>query len=226
MSDIIELLKLAKGAITSLVTQKSAISNKAWDQVVLALDKLSELTTLHVKAINEVTAPVLDTADLLETSRRYSLLVNNPDFPQGYGALRGIVEGARGLSAFQDPHLQQRIRAVLDELYEFQYGAFRLDWDSYHIAAAFAEAARLIQSPQQPSPDEIAQKAAPFLHSYSGLFKEAPNSHVEEPTTTPEFVALVQTWCRAWQQYVQKRLYGGRGLNYAISQLKMQHYEQ
>ena len=60
MSDIIEILKLAKDAVTSFVTQRHAATEKAWDQVVVALDKLSELTTLHTRAIDEVTAPLLN----------------------------------------------------------------------------------------------------------------------------------------------------------------------
>ncbi len=224
MSDILEILKFAKETVGSFFTQRKAVSDKAWDEVVLALDKLTELTTLHAKAVAEVTAPILTGSDIAETSRRYSLLVNSPDFPQGYGTARGILEATRDIRAFEDPSIQEKIRAVLSCLYEFQYGVFTLGWDSYCVSDAIAACARVAAN-QQPDSDQIARAGAPLIHSYTSVFKDAPTRDVpEQITTLPDLIRLVQAWCQAWQRYIQQRLYGGRGLNYSISQLRMQHY--
>jgi hypothetical protein len=222
LTDIIEILRLAKDAVTSLVTQRNAAAGRAWDQVAVDLDKLSELATLHTKAIDAVTAPLINEGDLVKTSRLYNLLANNPDFPQGYGLILGALDATKDLKPFHKPELQERVKAVLDELYKFQYGAFRLDWDSYQIADAFAQSARLFAD--NGSSDQISQAAAPFIHSHAGVFGQPADSLPNAPATPTELALLLQSWSKSWQRYVQNTLYGGRGLNYAIGQLKMQQY--
>jgi hypothetical protein len=160
----------------------------------------------------------------VETSRRYGLLINNPDFPQGYGAIRGILEATRNIRALQNASLQEKVRAVLDHLYEFQYGVFTLGWDSYHVSDAMSQCARVAADPES-TPDRIAEAGSPLINSYRNLFKDSPTQDLPERTTTiADLTMLVQLWCQAWQRYIQRRLYGGRGLNYAIGQLKMQQY--
>ncbi len=224
MSDIIEILKLAKDAVTSFAVRRHATTEEAWGEVVIALEKLVELTTLHTKAIAEVTSPILESGDIAETSRRYSLLTNNPDFPLGYGDIRGVLEATQKLKAFQNSQFQEKVSAVLDKLHNFQYGAFRLDWDSYQIADAFEGCALLLTAKQPASSEKIAEVAKPFINSMSGLFSEANQPDIENPTTLSELINLLKTWCTSWQRYVQQTLYRGRGLNYTISQLKMQHF--
>ena len=221
MSDIIEILKLAKEVVASFVTRKHDAAEAAWAPVIVALDKLSDLPTLHVRAIDEVTAPLLSAEDLVETSRRYTLLANNPDFPQGYGAIRGVLEATQKLKAFQGKDIQDHVERVLDQLSKFQYGAFRLDWDSYQIADTLARAAKLVESLNEHDASQLRELGASFIDSYTELLKEPVDSGLDAPTSVPELVALLQSWCISWQRYVQRTLYGGRGLNYEISQLKM-----
>jgi len=224
MSDFLELLKIAKDTVDSFFTQRKAVSSKAWEEVVLALDKLTELTTLHIKTVVEVNAPLLTFGDIAETSRRYSLLVNNPDFPQGYGTIRGILEATHAIRTFQGASTQEKVKAVLNDLFEFQYGVFTLGWDSYHVSDAIAACARIAGNPQSNA-DEIEHAGAPLILSYTNLFKDAPMHTTSQRTTSiPELISLVQTWCREWQRYIQRKLYDGRGLNYSVSQLRMQHY--
>ncbi len=224
MSDVIEILKLAKKTVDSFSTQRKSVTEKPWEEVALALDKLTELSSHHVKAVAEVTAPILSGGDLIETSRRYGLLVNDPFFPLGYDMIRGILVATRGIPTFQDPSLQEKMKAVFDKLYSFQYGVFTLAWDSYRVADAFAEAAQ-VAAHQQPSSDDIARAAAPFIKTFTGLFQDASEHAISKrPTTVADLVALLKSWCQSWQRHVQRTLYGGQGLNSAISQLKMQRY--
>lgn len=225
ISGLVGILNLAKESVQSFFTQRKAVSDKAWEEVVLALDKLSELTTLHVRAVAEVTAPILNTGDIAETSRRYSLLINNPDFPQGYGTARGILAATRNIRTFQEPPVQEMVRAVLDDLYEFQYGVFTLGWDSYHVSDAIAECARIAAN--QPSDQRQIQGAGvPLILSYKELFKNGPTESIPEQTNSvSDIIKLVQAWCLAWQRYTQRKLYGGRGLNYSIGQLRMQRHD-
>jgi hypothetical protein len=220
--ELIGILKLAKETVGSFFAHRQTVANKAWDGVVLALDKVSELTTLHVKAVAEVTAPILSNGDIGETSRRYNLLINNPDFPQGYGEARGILDAAKRIPAFRDPAIQEMIRAVLQDLYEFQYGVFTLGWDSYHVSDAIAECARVAAS-SQVDPDQIALAGDPLIKSYTYLFEDESTQGIPARTNSiSELIGLVKAWCQAWQRYIQRSLYGGRGLNYSIGQLRMQ----
>jgi hypothetical protein len=224
LSDIIEILKLAGAGAKSLFGARAANREGSWQEVIIALDMLTELSTLHVKAINEVTAPLLSSGDLVETSRRYYQLVNNPDFPQGYGAIRGILSSAKHLAGFQKQVTQQAITAVLDEMYKFQYGVFTLSWDSYHVADALAKVAQVAQQ-QDVSLEDLSLVCRPFVETFTGLFVD-PIEQIKgsKPTTVLELTALLQSWCRAWQRYVQRTLYGGIGLNHAIAELRIQRH--
>ena len=224
MSDLIEILKMAKETVGSLVGRKRDVAEKSWDEVVLALDKLNELSNHHVKAVAEVTGPLVSEGNLLETSRRYAQLVNNPDFPQGYDEIRGILVAARSLPSFKGTAIQDHIRSVLDELSNFQYAVFTLSWDSYRVADAVAEAARVATSPEAP-PDGIARASDPFIKTFTGLFQEEAEPKVKDPPTTKEgLVVLVQRWAQSWQRHVQRTLYGGKGLSSEVAQLKMQRH--
>ena len=224
MSDIIEILRLAKKPIESFFTQRRLVAEKSWEEVILALNTLSELSNHHVKAIAEVTAPILNRGDLIETSRRYDLLVNNPDFPQGYDMIRGVLAATRSLPTFREASVKEKVQAVIDASVKFQYGAFTLGWDSYHVADAFREAAR-VAADEQPSADDVVRVTAPFIQTFTGLFQNASDARPPKPpTTTAEMIAFLQWFCRSWQRYVQNTLYGGQGLNSAIGQLKMQQF--
>jgi hypothetical protein len=226
MLDFLELLKLAKDTGASILTNRNTAKEKTWDDLVLALDKLSELTNVHVKAVAAVTAPLLDEGNLAETTKRYGLLVNNPDFPQGYDSIRGILDGAKRLPRFKsDENFQKGIGAVLDALYQFQYGVFTLSWDSYRVADAFVQCARAVE--QQLPAKDMEQAIKPFQNTFTGLFEVGttePGILSERVNTEPEVIRVLQRWCQGWQRYIQKILYGGRGLNGAISELKMQRH--
>jgi hypothetical protein len=223
MLEIVGILKIAKESVEGFLSQRKDLANKAWDEVALALDKLSELTTLHIKAVAEVTAPIVNDGDIAETSLRYKLLINNPDFPQGYGIARGILEAARKNRTFQDASTKEKIQAVLDDLYHFQYGVFALGWDSYKVSDAIADCARIASNPQADL-DQIARAGDPLVHSYGQLFGNSLPGIPARATSITELISLSQRWCEAWQRYVQQMLYGGRGLNYSIGQLRMQRY--
>jgi hypothetical protein len=221
MSDLIEIIKLAKETVDSLIGLKRFADEKSWDEVALALDKLNELSNHHVKAVAEVTGPLISGGNLLETSRRYSQLVNTPDFPLGYDEIRGILTAARNLPSFKGAIIQAHIQSVLDELSKFQYAVFSLSWDSYRVADAVAEAARVATSPEA-LPDSIARASDPFIQTFTGLFQEKAEPNVEAiPTTKEGLVALVRWWAQSWQRHVQRTLYGGKGLSSAVAQLKM-----
>ncbi|MDM0053508.1 hypothetical protein, partial [Variovorax sp. J22R115] len=67
------LLKLAKESIESIFNRVSTAREKPWEGLTFALDRLTELVTLHVKAVAEVVTPLLNEANLPETARRYDV---------------------------------------------------------------------------------------------------------------------------------------------------------
>lgn len=230
-----ELFKGAKETVQSLLSQWMTAREKSWEELILALDALSELSSDHVKAVAQVTAPILADGDLVETSRRYDLLVNNPDFPLGYGKIRGVLDGVLLVPAFRDPMLQERVRAVRDNLLTFQFAVFTLEWDSYKVADAIAEAAR-VSAMDDPSESKIEEIADLFLKTFTEVFREATNKQrdPEALKTIEELITLLQQWFTSWQRHVQRSLHGGLplrpgearsdGLGMAIGQLKMAHY--
>jgi hypothetical protein len=224
MSDFFELLRLAKETVGDLVGRKRVVAEKSWDDIVMALDKLSEISNHHVKAIAEVAGPLVTERNLLETSRRYMQLVNNPDFPQGYDEIRGILLATRTLSTFQAAAIQAHIQNVLDQLTKFQYGVFTISWDSYRVADAVADATRVATSDADVSPEIIEQASQPFVTTFTGLFQETMLLLEGTPKTKEALLDLLQRWFQSWQRHVQRTLYGGKGLNSVIAQLKMMRH--
>jgi hypothetical protein len=124
---IVDLLKLAEDIVGKYLTRLHEARERRWEQVLTALEMLTELTGLHVKAINEVVEPVVERRDLLETCRRYRLLVNNPDLPRGYGEARGVLEAALKLKQFRGGKIDDNpVKDVLTQLSKFQRAAFLL----------------------------------------------------------------------------------------------------
>lgn len=221
MSDFIEILKLAKQLGASIVSRRNDSAEEIWNQVEAALEKLSELTTLHVEAIQKVTRPLLQNDDLEETARRYSLLANNPGFPQGYGAFRGVIDGAKQTKVFEEEAIQQQLTCLLDELYNFQYGTFFLEWDSYRVADAFSRASDLVQPSSECSTSDFRELGGIFIECYTSLLKQPDDPALDAPTSAGGLSQLLQYWCQSWQRHIQRTLYGGRGLDYHTSKLKM-----
>jgi hypothetical protein len=214
-----------KGAAGDAVERTRVAAEKAWDDVVMALGKLSELSSRHVKAVAEVAGPILTERNLLETSRRYSQLVNDDDFPVGYDEVRGILAATKSLPPFKAADIQALVQNVIARLQKFQLGVFTIRWDSHHVADAVAEAARVASSGADVSPDEIARAAQLFSELFTKLFQE-PVPQLADPPTKDALVDLVQRWFQSWQRHVQRSLYGGVGLNSAIAQLKMQRHNR
>jgi hypothetical protein len=233
-STLIELLKLVPGIVTSLGDRLQAARDKPWEQISISLDMLEKLSSLHVKAVGQVTAPILEEGDILSTCRNYQALVNNPDFPAGYGAARGVLETALSFDRFRKGTIRDKLKAVLVELGGFQHAVFMLEYDSYRMADAFERARELglLLAPGQPRPDsqvaDLRQKVDDaFRGSFQWLAAEQGQPvplDVPPLLTSDAVVELVRTWCREWQRHVQRTLYGGRGLHYAIGQLGMERH--
>ena len=228
MVELLGYLTLAKDIVASLLHRAAASREKPWDELTFALDKLTELVGVHVKAVAEVTAPILTEGDLGETARRYSLLVNNAEFPRGYDSIRGTLAAVGKLRGFQDDTHKELLRAVVDQLSSFQLGVFTLKWDSFKVSDGVTEAAK-VAATNSPSEAEIMRVAAPFLLSFVGLFGPITQPPAPEPPKTKaELTALLQDWFKSWQRHVHRASYGGvstgtqpGGLGSAISQLKM-----
>ena len=233
-STLIELLKLVPGIVTSLGDRLQAARDKPWEQISIALDMLEKLSSLHVKAIGQVAAPILEEGDILSTCRNYQALVNNPDFPAGYGTARGVLEAALSFDRFRKGTIRDKLKAVLAELGEFQHAAFMLEYDSHRMADAFERARELglLLAPGQPRPDsQVADLQQKVDDAFRGSFQwlaaeqgQQVSLDVPPLLTSDAVVELVRTWCREWQRHVQRTLYGGRGLHYAIGQLRMERH--
>jgi hypothetical protein len=236
-SALFELLKAIPGIVTILGDRLQAAKDKPWERILISLDTLEKLTNLHVKAIGVVTSPILETGDMLSTCQSYQQLVNNPDFPIGYGTVRGELETALGFEQFRKAEVQDKLKTVLDELKDFQYAAFMLGYDCYRMADALESAKELwslLSAHDQHEPDSRAKGLQTrFYDDFKGVFQWLTAERekqfqidVPELLTPDDVMNIVRIWSREWQRDVQKTLYGGRGLNYAIGQLRMEHYNK
>lgn len=222
MSDWLEILKIVKDAIGSLVGQERAEAAKTWDDVVLALDKLVVISAQHLNAIADVTAPLNENRDIVETAHRYSQLANNADFPRGYGEVRGVLEAARCLAPFTQTVAADYINSLLIELTKFQEAVFTLAWDSYRISDAFTKAA-YVATNEDATVEMIELAAHPFVSTLADLFdQKAEFPKAGQLTTKHALVDVVRQWSIAWQRHVQDVLHRGRGLDFAIAKLRTQ----
>jgi hypothetical protein len=236
--DIFKVLETIPGLIDFFSKKIEAARENRWEQVLEALALLVELTAKHIDAINLVVAPIVKNNDLVSTFQNYQALVNNGDFPMGYGTARGILEGAYGVKEFKKEPTHQKLKDVLIKLYEFQSIAFLLKRSSWRMADEFEKAEELWSLLSGKNSSRASSEIAGLRDVVSQAFRsdmnyikygnpymsspELPDDHKLD--TPDEVVELVRAWCKEWQRSCQQTLYGGRGLHYAIGQLKMEHY--
>jgi len=234
LSTLVELLKSVPGIVTALGDRFQAAKDKPWERILISLEMLEKLANLHVKAIGVVTTPILEAGDILSTCETYRALVNNPDFPIGYGTVRGELEAALRFDQFRKGAIRDKLKTVLGELGQFQHAAFMLEYDSYRMADVLESAKELwslLPAGGQLQPDSrITELQTQVRNAFIGVFQwltaeQQVPLDVPQLLTSDDVVSLVRTWCREWQRHVQRTLYGGRGLNYAIGQLRMEHFK-
>ena len=232
---VFEALGALPEIITTLGDRLQAAKDRPWERILISLEVLEQLVNQHVKAIGLVTAPILETGDLLTTCENFRELVNNPDFPTGYGVVRGELEAALQFDQFRKGVVRDKLKTVLGELGQFQYAAFMREYDSYRVADVLELAERLwglLPAPgQQPLPSsQIAALQTQVRSAFKDILQGLPTepqapADIPDLLTSEDVVSLIQNWCRKWQRHVQRTLYGGRGLNYAIGQLRMEHFK-
>lgn len=227
VDDLVGLLKLAKESVEAIFNRVSTAREKPWEELTFALDKLTELVTLHVKAVAEVVTPLLNEGNLPESARRYDDLVNNTDFPRGYGSIEGTLLAVRQLPGFRDEAHFQAVKAVLDQLVAFRMAVFTPEWDSYKVSDAVNRAAK-VAAMEAPAEADIAPVVEKFLGSFKYVREDASEPAPVPPKNAAELTSLLQDWFRSWRRSVQRASYGGvatgstlGGLGSAISQLKM-----
>jgi len=205
-----------------------------------ALKLLEDLTTLHVKAIVYVCDPVLEKGDLLATARAYQQLVDNPDFPIGYGLVKGVLEPAYGMSEFKKPAVHEVIRDLLTQIHDFQTAGFMLGLgsgvaaDSLKVVAELYEFTQHVEHSDAMNREDqerlrlLQAQAKERFDTMFGWLAMQPGqpgqpAHLgsPEPRAAVDVVRLAQLWARQWKAHVQMTLYGGRGLHYSIGQLRM-----
>ncbi len=229
--EIFKVLETIPGIIDFFSKKIEAARENRWEQVLEGLALLAELTAKHIDAINLVVAPIVENNDLVSTFQNYRALVNKVDFPIGYGTARGILEGAYGGKEFKKEPTHQKLKDVLLKLHKFQYIAFLLKRSSWRMADEFEKAEELWSLLSGKNSSRASSETTGLRNVVSQAFKsdmkymsspELPDDHKLD--TPDEVVELVRTWCKEWQRSCQQTLYGGRGLHYAIGQLKVERY--
>lgn len=227
------LLTLAGQAVANYAGRLRATRERRSQQLLAACDMLTELTGLHLKAIDEVVQPIVDRRDLLETLRRYRRLVNNDDLPRGYGEARGVLEAALKLKQFRGGTTEDNpLKVVLVRLAEFQQAAFLLELSSWSVADTLEDVEELwLSLPDDPGllatgrVRELQKKVSTSLEPMVEWLRRAyPDADLALPSALESREAVIEatrTWCKGWQRHVQTTLYGGRGLNYAVGALRI-----
>jgi hypothetical protein len=212
-----------------------ATRDKKKDQLLSAAELLESMSALHVKAIVFVCKPLLENRDILATTRAYYELVDNPDFPIGYGLAKGVLEAAYGMKEFKRVH--EALGAILGQVHSFQTACFMLHLGSGVAADSLNDAAELYtlssvaekgKTDPRADHDRIAslqrKVGMEFDTMFGWLAQQRKTVHAEPPPSisgSDDVVRVSQEWARQWKSYVQETLYGKRGLHYYIGQLRM-----
>jgi hypothetical protein len=208
-----------------------------WDQLLSALQLLEDITALHVRAVVHVCDPVLERGDVIATAREYQRLVDNPDFPIGYGLVKGILEPAYGMSEFKKPGVHEVIGVLLSQVHDFQTAGFMLGLgsgvaaDSLNVLAELHGVNQHVEHSDTENLEDherLGLLRAQAKERLDAMFDwlamqpgQEPSLGRPEPRTAVDVVRLTQLWARHWKAHVQTTLYGGRGLHNSIGQLRM-----
>ncbi len=232
--DLVSELLTRVGALLGEYRQRlQARKEQRREQLLTALDMLTDLSALHLKTINEVVRPIVEERDFRKTCSRYQQLANNDDLPRGYGEARGVLEAALSLKQFKGGTPDDNpLKILLVQLWHFQHAAFLLKLNSWDIADTLEHAKELWELlPTEASRCSDVRTyglrdtvSADFTTMLDWLRDEHPEERLDrlpELKTRDDVVDAARTWCKGWQRHVQVTLYGGRGLNHAIGVVKM-----
>jgi hypothetical protein len=226
-------------AISRFAQRRRETRESQWEELLATLDMVQELTSAHLMAVRAVGAPVLESGDVEGTIQRLNTLVNNSDFPTAYDEAKGVLTAALSMKKFRGGDLKTNpLKRLLTQLTDFQFACFMLDRDgagkivlwSYPVSQALNEIVRLwsmLTMPQGVESEDAATHAEAIL---SGLRRPLQKIGIDvdalPPMNTAEgVVEFVRSWCQSWQRHVQDSLYGGRGLNRTIGQLRFMSRE-
>jgi hypothetical protein len=229
------------GSIGVLRTASIKKHDDAWTWFTMNLDTLKDVVTAHVTAINVVVEPIVAASDLETTVTYYRALVNNPQFPQVYGEIRGALEGMYTTAIYTDD-MRQAIGDLAGAMYGFQRAAFLLHGpiSSWELSDAFEDASRLYTLLERRGVDaqidELQKKVADDLSKAYAFFASQRDLHGDNALAVPgwpgapttaveELLERVRLCSRLWQRTAQFELYGGRGVNYFIALLKAMRYK-
>lgn len=219
--------------------------NNRWDQIFFMLDEAKELTDLHMAAINEVVAPVLESNDFLTTYRRFTALVNNKDFPDQYQAVKGTLIGAYGeWPEFKKEPCRTHLRNVIGDIVSFQMAVFMRrykdingnlqgeDLDSFKVADAFLKVKELMdilssQNTPVPEPDILVKEnlikndlRILYAPEWTSRLPQGSLQDMAQVNSREDLLEFMKAWCRGWQRYIFNQLVVEGHLIYSINRLK------
>jgi hypothetical protein len=125
------------------IRRKEEIQNNRIDNFYAMLDMVEKLSDKHMKAIKEVVSPISEKNDLLSTCRRYRKLINDQDFPNGYGWAQGVIEETKRVDPFKKEPVRTNLDRLSTKLAYFQWAVFVFQYDSYNVASFTNEAQQL-----------------------------------------------------------------------------------
>jgi hypothetical protein len=232
---IAALIGAAMGVFGTLITQWTAKRSRKWqtrdmqtEELYAALAQIEQLTVSHITAIGSVVMTLLMNNDFPGTFREYHAFVNDPKFPAGYDGAKGVLEQALRSGRFRKSPVQEKLKQAISELYGFQQIGFLLKLSSYNIADAMTHANKLLL--QLTSPPEEGASLSILSNEVMEEFKKALQElsgvgalPVELPTdlrTEADVLLLVKAFCQEWQRHAEMLLYGRRGLNRTLGELR------
>jgi len=240
-----DLVKSVEVHLDNYFKKKEQAKEDRLKELGFILNTLDEIVRLHLEAIDEVAAPILDENDFLTTYLRYKELVNNRDLPRGYARTKGFIKSAYSWpEAQKNKKFLEDMKKVRFETRNFQYAAFIIEPEPdeapppgkagllcFPVLNHFSvnkDLFDLYSDPDTSKKDQISNLKSQILGNFPTVFSFLQSKHGINPPepvtktidTREDLISLNKEWFRAWQQSVHDELFSGDGIDAAISGLR------
>jgi len=235
------LLNSVNVAIPRYLEQRETAKDQRLEQLRITLDFIKEISMLHLKAIHEVTKPLVVQHDFLTSYQLFHQLFNTTDFQNGYAEIYGILNEANGWpESSRNENFYTGLKKVRICVRNFQYGTFAISRDeafrdeahqgkaaiisSFPINEHFKRSKLLYNVFTDPNSryeeDQIPQLRQEILSNFSTAFCYVQFMH-EENNFPPksctldsldDFISLHSQWFIAWQRAAEMRLFADDGM--------------
>ena len=235
------ILNSVKEATPRYLEQRVNAKDQRFEQLRITLDYIKDISILHLKAINEVTSPLVIHHDFLTTYQLFHRLVNNADLQNGYTEIAETLnEAKKWPESFENDNFYIGLKKIRLGVRNFQFGTFTISReDAFRSEAHPGKAAIISSFPihehfrrskilydifTEPNSnfeeDNISQFKHEIVSNFSTAFCYIQLMHEDQihspksctMNSLDDFISLHTQWFILWQQSAEMRLFSDDGM--------------